>query len=627
MNSNYFVADTTRSPYSRLRPIPFTTVQLQDNFWAPRQRLIREISLPAQYQQLDITGRLANFVRLDGNKSDPFLGIYFNESDVYKWLEATAYVLASTQDEKLSYLVRDIIAKIVAIQQPDGYLNAYFIGRKKELRWTDLKDKHELYCAGHLIQAAIAVHRCVGDESLLIAARRYADLIVEVFGPSGPYSNGVPGHPEIEMALVELYRHTGDTRYLLQGTRFLKNRGQGAIGGDEYYQDHLPFTALRRMYGHAVRAVYLNTGAADIFIENGEQSLLEALEAMWIHLSKYQVYVTGGIGSRRDGEAFGMDYELPNQDAYAETCAAIGKIFWAWRMLSITGDAKFADDIELTLYNAVLVGIGLEGTSYNYSNPLSCDHMHRRQPWFAVSCCPPNIARLLASITGYFYSTSDNEIWVHQYATGKCEIELPDGNTVKLRQETEYPWNGKIKIQVDTNVKFTLYLRIPGWCDPGAAVKVNGSSWSESIIPRSYCKIERQWSPGDVVELNLPMPARLMIANPSVSNLNNLVSIMRGPLVYCLESIDQEIVDLDKIRILNDPGFTLENGCGALKDMKVIMADGLIFETDKTSVDYSLYAYKDLCIPFGRNTRLTAIPYFAWGNREYGNMQIWIRQI
>lgn len=583
--------------------------------------------MPTQYQQLNITGRLANFARETGKKAGPFQGLYFNESDVYKWLEAAAYVFADTQDAALAHLVRDVVAKIVAVQQPDGYLNAYFIGEKTKLRWFDLKDKHELYCAGHLIQAAIAIDRCIGENTLLLAARRLGDLIVKTFGPSGAHSKGVPGHPEIEMALVELYRHTGDTRYLLQSTRFLENRGQGVIGGEEYYQDHLPFRALQRMYGHAVRAVYLNAGAADIFIENGDQSLLAALEAMWTHLSKYQVYVTGGIGSRRDGEAFGKDYELPSQDAYAETCAAIGKIFWSWRMLSITGDAKYADDIELTLYNAVLAGIGLEGTSYNYSNPLACDSMHRRQPWFAISCCPPNIARLLASITGYFYSTSDNEVWVHQYAAGTCALELLNGNTVNLQQQTNYPWDGNIRIQVNTEAKFSLNIRIPGWCDSGATLKVNGITWPEHIHPKSYCKIERQWSSGDVVELNLPMPARFMSANPGVSNLKGLVSIKRGPIIYCLESVDQEYADLDRIWLLNTPEFSLEDGQDVLEGMKIVLANGLVIETRESIEDDSLYAYKESSTPPSQTTRIAAIPYFAWGNRDYGNMRVWIRQI
>jgi len=627
LTNNFLVTDTIRSPFSRLKPVPFTSIQLEDNFWMPLQHLIREVTLSTQYQQLLITGRIANFERVTGNQNTPFLGLYFNESDVYKWLEAAAYVYAVSLDQDLSLLISDIVEKIIAVQQTDGYLNTYFVKDKENLRWTDLKDKHELYCAGHLIQAAIAVHRCTGNSTLLLAARHYADLIVKVFGPSGLHPDGVPGHPEIEMALVELYRHTGKARYLLQSSRFLDSRGQGVIGGKEYYQDHLPFRSLKRMYGHAVRAVYLNAGAADIYIENGDQSLLDPLETMWEHLSKYQAYITGGIGSRSEGEAFGSDYELPNHDAYAETCAAIGKIFWAWRMLLITGDAKFADDIELTLYNAVLVGIGLEGTSYHYSNPLSCDNMHRRQPWYAISCCPTNIARLLASITEYFCTISHNDIWIHQYATGTSRIELPSGNEVHLEQETEYPWDGTIKIRIKSEADFSLFLRIPGWCDSGAALKVNGSPWPEAVRPQSYCQIQRQWSPGDLVELNLPMPSRLMVANPGVSNIRDQVSIRRGPLVYCLESVDHENADLDKIRIMHSPGFSVENGQDALIGMKIIRTDDVYLQPDNTCEGGALYTYKDLSAPCDSNIRLTAIPYFAWGNRDYGKMRVWIRQI
>ncbi|MGH2604392.1 MAG: glycoside hydrolase family 127 protein, partial [Dehalococcoidia bacterium] len=372
---------------------------------------------------LEATGRIDNFRRAAGQQDGPFQGLYFNDSDVYKWLEAASWSLATDPDPELERLVDETIAAVAAAQQPDGYLDTYYILGDEAGRWTELVRTHELYCAGHLFQAAVAHHRATGKCSLLDVARRFADYICDVLGPAEDGKRpGTDGHEEIELAMVELARETGERRYLEQARYFLDARGYGLAGGDEYHQDHKPFRELDAMVGHAVRAVYLNAGAADIYAETGEPALLAALERLWRNMTTRRIYVSGGIGSRYEGEAFGRDFELPNARAYTETCAAIGSVMWAWRMLLLTGEARFADLMEQTLYNAVLPGVSLDGQFYYYQNPLEDDGHHRRQPWFHCACCPPNVARLLSSLPGYVYTVTDDEVWVHLYAEGAATL-------------------------------------------------------------------------------------------------------------------------------------------------------------------------------------------------------------
>jgi DUF1680 family protein len=615
-----------KSPYQKLIPVKPDSVQLKDKFWAPRIKLLSERTLLTQYQQLEITGRIANLERVVKDLSEPFHGLYFNESDVYKWLEAVAYSLAQFPNEDLKKLLGEVVNKIIAIQQPDGYLNAYFVGENESLRWTDLKDKHELYCAGHLIEAAIAIHRSTGDDKLLTAATRYANLIVETFGASGKFPNGTPGHPEIELALVALFRYTGENKYLAQALRFIDNRGHGHLGYGEYYQDHKPVRALQRMHGHAVRAVYLNAGIADVFLETGDKRLLNALEVMWHHMTNYQMYVTGGIGSRDDGEAFGADYELPDAEAYAETCAAIGKIFWDWRMLLITGDAKYADDLELTLFNAMLAGIGLDGVSYFYSNPLASDCMHRRQPWFAISCCPPNVARVLASLPGYLYTTSEEGLWVNLYAESTCDANLPDGTKVQFELSSSYPWDGHIRLKITDSAAFALFLRIPGWCHPDASLSINGEVWKDQLVPQSYVKVDRHWQFGDVVELNLPMPVQPLVANPNIKHLANRVALTSGPIVFCLEHIDEFMPEADNFVLSPKSSFNFKYAGKELGHVKMIEVQGTRRINQPLTKNAALYEPIHPDQISEESTSMLAIPYYAWGNRDYGDMQVWIRQ-
>jgi DUF1680 family protein len=633
------VVDTSKSRYSRLRPLPLNDVRLLDGFLEPRRRVNREATLPSQYDRLEQTGRLDNFRRAAGKIDAPFSGVYFNDSDVYKWLEGAAWTLASGPDPNLERMVNVAIGEIEDAQRPDGYLNTYFTFEKASERWTDLTHKHELYCAGHLIQAAVAHHRATGGESLLNVARRFADHICDTFGPEEEGKRpGTDGHEEIEMALVELYRDTGDGKYLDQARYFVDVRGHGLLGGRTYHgihglpggrayhQDHKPLREMDEMVGHAVRAVYLNVGAADLYVETGDPTLLEALERLWHNMTTRRIYVTGGIGSRYEDEAFGEDYELPNARAYTETCAAIGSVMWNWRMLTIDGDARYADLLEHTLYNAALSGLSLDGQSYFYQNTLSDSGTHRRSPWFGVACCPPNVARLLASLPGYFYGVSDGGVWVHLYAEGTAEVRLDDGRTVGLRQRTQYPWDGDVEIEVDGDGDFGLMLRIPAWCEQEAAIEINGGPFDGSISPGSYAEIRRAWRPGDKVRLALPMPVSRVECHPYVEENAGRVTLMRGPLLYCVEQVDNLGIDLRDIVLPVEASFSVRSRPDLLGGVTVLETFAEIVPPDEGWGE-CLYrkARPRADEPQGATVKMTAVPYYAWANRDPGPMRVWLR--
>ena len=620
------VVDTSLSPRTKLRPVPLDAVQLTDQFWVPRRRINRETTLPSQFQHLETTGRLDNFRRASGKMDISFQGIYFNDSDVYKWLEGAAWTLATEDGPDIARMVDVVIQEIADAQQPDGYLNTYFMFEHEAERWSNLRDLHEMYCAGHLIQAAVAHHRATGEDRLLNVARRLADHICSVFGPEAGKRPGTDGHEEIEMALVELYRDTGDQRYLRQAEYFVNARGQGLAGGDEYHQDHAPFREQREIVGHAVRAVYLNAGAADLYAEAGDESLREALDALWENMTQKRMYVSGGIGSRYEGEAFGKDYELPNARAYTETCAAIGSVMWNWRMLQLGGEARYADLIEHTLYNAVLPGLSLDGQSYFYQNPLEDDGTHRRQPWFGCACCPPNVTRTLAALPGYFYGVSDDSVWIHLYAEGSAQLSLPDGRTIELRQSTQYPWDGTVEIEVRGEGEFALQLRIPGWCASDATLDINGSQTDTPLVPGKYVEVRRDWTTGDVVRLTLPMPIRRIVCHPSVAENAGRIALMRGPLLYGVEAVDNPGVDPRNIVLSKSEDLTQEFRPDLLGGVVLLSGEAHVVHPDDSWTGV-LYQTADMTAGQhrGEPATITAIPYYAWANREPGPMCVWLR--
>lgn len=614
-----FVVDTSESRYASLRPLSIRAVRLEDSFWAPRIRRLKEVTIPTQYELLEETGRLHNFRRAAGMEGGDFQGLFFNDSDVYKWLEAASLSLASGWDEKVADLINRVIPQISAAQDEDGYLNTYFTFDRKRDRWTNLRDMHELYCAGHLFQAAVAHHRVTGESSLLDVALRFADHIDRTFGP-GKLERAC-GHPEVEMALVELYRETGERRYLDLARFFVDQRGYGRIGGSPYFQDHKPFRELEEVVGHAVRMLYLNSGAADIYAETGDHSLLEALKRIWKNLSEKRIYVTGGCGARHEGEAFGNDYELPNERAYSETCAAIANVLWNWRMILITGEARYADMMEISLFNASLAGIGLDGKSYFYVNPLSDRGGHRRQPFFGCACCPPNIARLLAMVPGLLYSVGKEGIWVHIYAEGMAKIDL-GGSTVSLIQHTRYPWDGEVEIVVDLPkpMAFGLFLRIPGWC-PQAKVMVNGHE-IPGATPGDYFALRREWKGGERVRVDMEMPAEWVVAHPFVESDFGRAALRRGPLIYCLEQADNPEADVWSISVLTDRPLDMEFVGDLLGGVMVIRGEGMAERLENWKGELYQPIARVLSSP--KPLRFSAIPYYAWANREPGPMAVWL---
>ncbi|HHX63607.1 MAG TPA: glycoside hydrolase family 127 protein [Chloroflexi bacterium] len=635
-----------------LNPVPLQNVHLEGGFWGPRQEINRTVTLPIEYQQCKETGRI-DVVKLSWKPGDPNPPHPFWDSDLAKWIEAVGYSLSLHPDPALEELVDAVIDDMAAAQQPDGYLNSYFTLVEPQNRWANLRDMHELYCAGHLIEGAIAYYLATGKRKLLDVMCRYADYIATVFGPGDGQKRGYPGHEELELALVKLYRVTGEERYLDLARFFIDERGtqphyfdiEARERGDdptawnhgryEYNQSHLPVREQTTAEGHAVRAMYLYSGMADVAAETGDETLLAACERLWDNVTTRRMYITGGIGSASHGERFTYDYDLPNDTAYAETCAAIGLVFWAHRMVQLTGEARYADALERALYNGVLSGISLDGKRFFYANPLEVDpqaYTYRadifgrsaltaeRQEWFGCACCPPNIARLLASLGDYVYSSGSGALYLHLYAAGKADLEI-DGRPVTVRQETNYPWDGEIRIVVapEAEQSFALCLRIPAWAR-SAEVRVNGQT--VDIAPRmdrGYARIERVWHNGDVVELSLPMPVERIEAHPAVRVNAGRVALQRGPLVYCLEEVDNG-ANLPDIVLPKDASLNTEYDENLLGGIVVIKAEGLRRPTDNWT--NALYRpVESDAVPVS----LTAVPYYAWGNRGPGEMLVWIR--
>lgn len=615
-----FVVDTSNSPYAKLRPVPIEDVKLQDEFWIPYIERLRKVTIRSQYELLESTGRISNFRMVSGKENGNFRGLFFNDSDVYKWVEASSFLLANEFDDELYGTVKRVVEDIASAQDVDGYLNTFFSLERKGQRWTNLRDMHELYCAGHLIQAAIALHRATSDRKLLEVATRLADHIVSIFGPGE--RPGTPGHPEVEMALVEMYRETRNHAYLELAKKFIDNRGRGIIGGSPYHIDHKPFRELSEIVGHAVRALYLNCGAADLYMETGEVGLWEALGRLWDNMVRYKMYITGGVGSRHEGEAFGVNYELPNVQAYAETCAAIANFMWNWRMFLASGDAKFVDVMELALYNGILAGISLNGKEYFYVNPLADRGAHRRQTWFECACCPPNVARLLASLPGHVYSVSADEVWVNLYCQSTARLKL-GGETFTIVQRTRYPWDGDVEIdlKVEREREMAVMLRVPSWCR-GTKVSVNGAEVKMDPKPGAYLELRRAWRTGDKIEISMPMPVRRISCNPNVYENLGRVVLGRGPVIYCLEAVDNPDFDVWDFVIPEDTRLRYEWVPSLLNGVVVIRGKGYALDSDWGQK----HLYRDVgSRSKAREVEFLAIPYYAWSNRDPGPMTVWVR--
>jgi DUF1680 family protein len=589
--------------HRQLSAVPFTAVKVRDEFWAPRIRTNREKSLPHNFKWCEQTGRFSNFAKAGGLIDGKFEGIYFNDSDVYKVLEGAAYSLADHPGPQLDKMVDDVVAKIAAAQQENGYLNSYYTLVEPDKKWTNCAVRHELYCAGHLIEGAVAHHRATGKRTLLDVAVKFADRIDQIFGPGKRYD--VPGHEELELALVKLYELTGDQRYFDLAKFFIDVRGdeqkRPKLYG-EYCQDHVPVRQQSEIVGHAVRAMYLYSGVADVAGYTGDQGYVDAMRRLWESVVLRKMYITGGIGVQGHGEGFSGDYRLPNAAAYCETCAAIGMALWNHRLNLMHADAKYADVVERAMYNGILSGIDLGGEKYFYVNPLASSGGHHRQPFFGCACCPTNVVRFVPSVPGYVYAVGEAGIFVNLYVAGTAKIPLGDG-IVEIVQQTRYPWDGNVKLtlRLAQPAEFAVHFRHPTWCDE-VGFSVNGKSGEDKLGRRNgYASLTRRWKTGDEIQVDLPMKIRRIEAHPAVEANRGRVAIQRGPIVYCFEAVDND-GQAANIMLPHDPKFTAEHRPDLLGGVTVIRG-----------VDRS-----------GR--QILGIPYYAWDHREPGEMIVWVRQ-
>jgi DUF1680 family protein len=626
--------------------VPFTAVRFKDRLWAPRQRAVRERAVPFLYRQMEKIGTIEALdvtkppgpLAFPYRKNNTSTSVMYWDSDIAKWIETASYTLALHADAALDALIDDVVARIAKAQEPDGYFNSFFQRREPAKKWTNLRDWHELYCIGHMIEAAVAHNQATGKTNLLDIVRRQVDLVATLFGRDEGQRRGYCGHEEIELALVKLHRLTGERRYLDLARYFIDERGRqphyfdieargrGADPADYWYatyhynQSHLPVREQDRVVGHAVRAMYLYCAMADLAAETGDAALLEACRRLWRDLNGKRLYVTGGLGPSADNEGFTTDYDLPNETAYAETCASVGLVFWAHRMALLEGDGTYADVMEQALYNNALSGLSLDGERFFYDNPLASRGDHHRWTWHRCPCCPPNIARLVASLGSYLYSTAPGELAVHLYAQGHADVEV-DGVAVSLSQTTDYPWDGSVTVAVDPKVAvdFTLRLRIPGWCR-SAELAVNGQVLDlKSASKRGYACLRRRWQPGDRVMLTLAMPVERLYAHPDVQANRGRVALKRGPIVYCVEAVDTPVPP-HRLALPRDEALTSRLDPELLGGVATL--EGTAVAADP--VDATLYR----AAPWPtRHVTFKAVPYHVWDHREAGEMLVWLPEV
>ena len=646
------------SPFPPMRAVPFTRVVIDDQFWSLRQETNRKITIPYVQSMAEKTGRFDSFrlthANLEGGwkfgmQNPP---IYW-DSDVAKWIEAASYSLATHPETGLARKVDEVVELIAASQQDDGYLNVHFTVVDPEGRWTNLRDLHELYCAGHLIEAAVAHFDATGKRTLLDPMIRYTDYIASMLGPEPGKRRGYPGHEEIELALVRLWKTTGERRFLDLASYFIDERGQRPqyfdIESDERNEDeknvdewphtigqrhdvkqaHLPVREQTTAEGHSVRAMYLYDGMAGVAAGTGDEGLMAACRTLWDNVTNRRMYITGGVGSTSEGERFTIDHDLPSDTAYAETCASIGLANWATRMLQSEGDSRYADELERVLYNGFLSGVSLAGDTFFYANPLEVDPKAPyfrtgerikpfRQGWFDTACCPPNVIRTLAALGRYLYSENSEGVAVHLYVSGEVTAHVGD-TVVTIKQETRYPWDGDVAITVelDSTAEFDLRLRIPGWCND-AELEINGSP-VEHQTERGYALLHRVWQAGDTVALRLAMPVERIYSDRRVRSSTGKVALRRGPIIYCLEEVDNSS-GLNAVVLPRDAELNSDFEESLLGGVATISASAKKIVRDAGE---SLYSANPGTLTA---TTVKAVPYALWGNRERGEMLVWINE-
>ena len=620
-----------------INPTPFTSVKLADGFWGERLKACRLTTIPLAFNKCEETGRYHNFENATHPSDTIHVGGFsFDDTDVYKTIEGASYILQTYPDKKLENYIDSVLTIVAAAQEPDGYLyTSRTMNPKHPHEWAGSKRwetveilSHEFYNLGHMVEGAIAHYQATGKRNFLDIAIRYADCVCREIGPDKGQLVRVPGHQIAEMALAKLYIVTGNEKYLRQAKFFLDMRGHTSRT-DAYSQAHLPVIDQREAVGHAVRAVYMYSGMADVAALTGDPAYVNAIDAIWDNIVSRKYYITGGIGARHEGESFGGNYELPNASAYCETCAAIGNVYVNHRLFLMHGDAKYYDVLERTLYNGVISGMSVDGGAFFYPNPLESHGEHERQPWFGCACCPSNLCRFIPSIPGYVYAVKDRDVYVNLFMSNTAKLDV-EGKLVELSQSTNYPWNGDITITVNKNKagKFGMKIRIPGWVQnkvvpsdlysysdgkqPGFTISINGTA-VDSNIEKGYITINRQWKKGDVVDIHFDMEPRTVIANENVAADRGRVAFERGPLVYCAEWPDNEF-DIHHIIVNQNPKITATNRPDIINGLITLTTDAQTLAYDATG---ALVADK---------VKLTLIPYYAWCHRGKGNMAVWLPQ-
>ena len=615
-------------------PVPFTSVKVTDNFWGQRLQASREVTIPLAFSKCEETGRYENFVKA-AHPSDTYKveGFSFDDTDVYKTIEGASYSLQTYPDKKLQKYIDSVLVIVAGAQEPDGYLYTARTMNPKhphnwagKERWVAVENlSHEFYNLGHMIEGAVAHYQATGKRNFLNRAIKYADCVCREIGNGPQQKKYVPGHQIAEMALVKLYMVTGDKKYLDQAKFFLDTRGYTSRK-DAYSQAHKPVVEQDEAVGHAVRAVYMYSGMADVAAITGDSSYIKAIDKIWDNIVSKKIYITGGIGARHAGEAFGNNYELPNQSAYCETCAAIGNVYMNYRLFLLHGDAKYFDVLERTLYNGLISGVSLDGGSFFYPNPLSSNGKYSRKPWFGCACCPSNVSRFIPSLPGYVYAVKNDQIYVNLYLSNKAELKV-DKKKILLEQETGYPWNGDIRLKITQgNQDFTMKLRIPGWVrgnvlpsdlysyadnqKPAYQVSVNGQT-VESDVNDGYLSIARKWKKGDVVEVHFDMIPRIVKANPKVEADHGRVAVERGPIVYCAEWPDNRF-NVHSILLNQHPQFKVTDKPELLYGIRQITTDAQALSYDKAGKLVT------------KDVELTLIPYYAWAHRGEGDMEVWL---
>ena len=612
-------------PYT---PVAFTSVEVSDAFWGQRLKASREVTIPLAFSKCEETGRYRNFdeaaqqMHSSENLGFRVAGLPFDDTDVYKTIEGASYLLQTYPDPALEAYIDSVLVIVAAAQEPDGYL---YTARTRNpehphrwsgaSRWVQIEDSHELYDLGHMIEGAIAHYKATGKRNFLDIAIAYADCVCREIGPGEGQQVRVPGHQIAEMALAKLYILTGDKKYLDEAKFFIDMRGHGEKGAEAYRQSHVPVMEQDEAVGHAVRAEYFYSGIADIAALTGETEYIDVIDKIWDNMVGKKIYLTGGVGARRDGEAFGDAYELPNLTSYCETCAAVGNVYFNHRMFLLHGDSKYYDVLERSLYNGVISGVSLDGGTFFYPNPLESDGRHHRQDWFGCACCPSNICRFIPSVPGYVYAVKDNDLYVNLYMANTMHDSVKNGK-VALKMDTEYPWDGLVKLQVVEAPKkgFNLKLRIPGWVRNeviplglyeydddvklGYKVCLNGEEIKADLDKGYFC-IDREWKPGDVVTLEMDMEPRIVKADERVKDDEGRIAIERGPIVYCAEWPDNPDVKVREVVLSEHPQLEVHKDAG------------------------KLYGIDEIIV---KDSDLTLIPYYAWNHRGAGDMIVWMKQ-